>query len=127
MTVPSMRQVVQVPRSPYQGKARFLMARLVIQLDVEGTQDACALCGAQVLLAGQPQLYLAETRNVVCLDCGRRRAPSLAALLDLARVAERVGRIGRHTVAPPLNALLDLAHAAEKYTFTKSRPHRQAA
>ena len=64
-------------------EVRFFMIRLAIQLDLEGTRGVCALCGTQVLLAGQPQLVLAETRDVVCRDCGHKRAPSLAALLDL--------------------------------------------
>jgi hypothetical protein len=39
----------------------------------------------------------------------------LAALVHLAKEAERVARIGRHTVFPPLAALLELARAAETY------------
>jgi len=53
---------------------------------------------------------------VVCRSCGKKHAPSLAALLDLERVAQRVGRIRRHTLVPPFEALLDLARAAEVYT-----------
>jgi hypothetical protein len=64
--------------------------------------------------------------EVVCRDCGKKRAPSLVALVDLARAAERVGRIGRHTVCPPLSALLELARAAENYTHTAPRRARQA-
>jgi hypothetical protein len=48
-------------------------------------------------------------------------------LLDLAQVAERVGRIGRHTLSPPLGALLDLARAAEDYTHTSPERRFQAA
>jgi hypothetical protein len=54
-------------------------------------------------------------------------APSLAALLDLATTADRVGRIGRHTVSPPLAALLELARAAENYSYTLPRRLSQAA
>ena len=59
--------------------------------------------------------------------CGRKHAPSLVALLDLAHVAERVGRIGRHTLVPPLDALLALARAAEEYTHTGPEPQRRVA
>jgi hypothetical protein len=52
----------------------------------------------------------------VCSECGKKHAPTLAALVDLAGVAERVGRIGRHTLVPPLGALLELARAAENYS-----------
>jgi hypothetical protein len=53
----------------------------------------------------------------VCERCGHRAAPALAALVDLADTAERVGRIQRHTVSPPMSALLELARAAEQFTF----------
>ena len=62
------------------------------------------------------QLVLADSLLPVCDRCGRRHAPSLAALVELANEAERVGRIGRHTVFPPYSALLDLARAADNYT-----------
>jgi hypothetical protein len=76
--------------------------------------------------AAGPRLFLADG-PVVCRQCGRKHAPSLAALLDLAQVAERVGRIGRYTLVPPLGALLDLARAAEDYTHAAPRQVRQAA
>jgi len=49
------------------------------------------------------------------------------ALLDLARAAQRVARIHRHTIVPPLHALLDLARAAENYTHSAQERQRQAA
>ena len=52
--------------------------------------------------------------------------PSLAALIHLADAAERVGRIGRHTVFPPMTALLELARAAENYAHTAPAPLRCA-
>ncbi len=51
----------------------------------------------------------------MCRECGKKEAPHLEALLLLAQVAERVGRIKRHTLVPPLEALLELAGAAEEY------------
>jgi hypothetical protein len=65
---------------------------------------------------------VAGTTDPVCQDCGRKHAPSLAALVGLANAAERVGRMGRHTVFPPLTALLDLASAAEKYATAAVKP-----
>jgi hypothetical protein len=47
--------------------------------------------------------------------------------LELARIAERVGRIGQHTLVPPITALLDLARAAEEYTITAPATRRQVA
>jgi hypothetical protein len=58
---------------------------------------------------------MADSSDPVCKECGRKHAPSLVALVHLADEAERVARIGRHTVFPPLTALLDLARAAETY------------
>ncbi len=47
--------------------------------------------------------------------------------MDLAYIAERVGRIGQHTLVPPMTALLDLARAAEEYRITSPTQCRQAA
>ena len=69
-------------------------------------------------LATGVHLCVAADGDPVCLDCGRQHAPALAALLHLAGEAERIARIGRHTVFPPLTALLDLARAADNYHQT---------
>jgi hypothetical protein len=75
----------------------------------------------QVLDPGN-QLVLVETGAPICADCGRKHAPSLDALVQLASTAERVTKIGRHNVFPPLTALLDLASAAEKYSSAAKEP-----
>jgi hypothetical protein len=103
------------------------MSNLVIQLHGDVAHDPCALCGRHTVSGGRPQLVLADTLDVVCRDCGRKHDPSLASLLDLACAAERVSRIGRHTVIPPMAALLDLAHAAENYTSARPQRYRQSA
>jgi hypothetical protein len=72
--------------------------------------------------ASGPRLSLAETSAVVCRDCGKKHAPSLVALLDLAQVAERVGNIGRHTLVPPLTVMIDLVQAAEDYSHSQRAP-----
>jgi hypothetical protein len=76
----------------------------------------CALCGELLSKAHDNQLVREDTGEPVCPDCGHNHAPALAALVHLANAAQRVTRIGRHSVFPPLAALLDLASAAEKYT-----------
>jgi hypothetical protein len=81
----------------------------------ERQNEACGLCGQVVTVAVGMQLILAGSSAPVCSDCGRKHAPSLAALVNLAEAASRIGRINRHSVFPPLTALLDLANAAEKY------------
>jgi hypothetical protein len=98
------------------------MANLTIQLTPGAHSEACGLCGRTTGTAAGPRLCRADSRDVVCRDCGRRHAPSLVALLDLARVAEHVGHIGRHTLTPPLEAMLALVRAAEDYTQTARPP-----
>jgi hypothetical protein len=103
------------------------MATLTIKLNPEFTTECCGLCGGRTGTAAGPRLFLADSPDAVCRRCASKHAPSLVALLDLAQVAERVGRIGRHTLVPPLGALLDLARAAEDYTHTSPERRRQAA
>jgi hypothetical protein len=103
------------------------MATLTIKMPASVSPDSCGLCGSHTGRAAGPRLFLADRPDAVCRTCGRKHAPSLVALLDLAQVAERVGRIGQHTLVPPLGALLDLAHAAEDYTHTTPARVRQAA
>ena len=49
----------------------------------------------------------------------------LAALVQLADEADRVGRIGRHTVFPPYTALLDLARAADRYATSRAEAAKE--
>ena len=102
------------------------MPHLVIEPRAEGTVCPCALCGQVMALSAGPRLAVADSGRAVCPDCGKRQAPALAALLDLADAAAHVGRIHRHTVFPPMRALLDLARAAEDYTHLTSAPRRKA-
>src|SRR5947207_2966165 len=102
------------------------MTQLMLQWKPTATNDPCGLCGRPAEASAGTQLVLADSQQHVCLDCGRRHAPSLAALRELASEAERVGRIGRHTVFPPYTALLDLARAADNYTATVPPASREA-
>lgn len=91
------------------------MSTVVLRCTSAITSDPCGLCGRPTRCAAGTQLALAEGTGPVCADCARKQAPSLAALVHLARAAERVGRMGRHTVFPSMTALLELARAAENY------------
>jgi hypothetical protein len=104
------------------------MSQLILQTRDSCTEEPCGLCGRPAQAPAGTQLVVAESGALVCRDCGQRLAPSLAALVNLADAAERVGRIGRHTVFPPLTALLDLASAAEKYSraATSEDPEKKA-
>jgi hypothetical protein len=64
---------------------------------------------------------MADTSATVCRGCGKGQAPSLVALLDLAHVADKVGRQCRHLLTPPMESLLDLARAAENYSTMSPR------
>jgi hypothetical protein len=91
------------------------MVRLTIRISSVPTEGPCGVCGSPIAPAGGPALFLAEGSAAVCRECGDRHAPSLAALLYLGRVAERVGRVGRHTLTLPIRMMIDLTHAAEMY------------
>ncbi len=103
------------------------MLTLTIQCH-DGGPATCTLCGKPAKSTTGPRLFVGDSDDAVCRECGKRYAPALVALLDLAAVAERVGRIGRHTLVPPMAALLDLARAAEQYAeYKPPRAFRQAA
>ncbi len=103
------------------------MQRLTIGLNHPAADGTCPLCDRPLPPAPDTGLALTDGTAPVCADCGRRHARPLVALLDLARVARRVGTIGRHTVAPPMEALLDLARAAEHYAFVTAERSRRVA
>jgi hypothetical protein len=101
------------------------MMRLTIQQPDPCCSALCGHCGRPAFpTAG---LGLSDGETPLCPECGRRQAPALAALLDLARVAQRVGRIHRHTLVPSLGELLDLARAAENYSHTTPEVRRKAS
>jgi hypothetical protein len=106
-------------------RGAFTMSHLTIRLPSQSAPHACGLCGRTATSNG-PGLYLPDSQDTVCLDCGKEHAPELAALVDLARVAKRVGRINRHTLVPSFNELLDLAWAAENYTHSALPALRRA-
>lgn len=100
------------------------MTQLILRCQKTDTEAVCGLCSQAVVLPAGNQLFLEDSDKPVCLSCGRRHAPDLAALVHLATEAERVGKIGQHTVFPPLTALLDLASAAEKYSRAATNGQR---
>jgi hypothetical protein len=91
------------------------MTQLLVQFNAAAVREACGMCGETTAASAGPQLVCADSRRPVCPGCGKKHAPPLAALVMLAGEAQRVGRIGRHTVFPPYTALLDLARAADNY------------
>jgi hypothetical protein len=92
------------------------MTQLIVQCKPTDSSGPCGLCSEPTTAPAGSQILVAGTLQPVCPVCSKRHAPSLAALVQLANEAERVGRIGRHTVFPPYTALLDLARAADNYS-----------
>jgi hypothetical protein len=103
------------------------MVQLLILHYPHVSAGSCAVCARPMEAAAGPGFVAADSLDVVCDECGRRCAPTLAALLRLAQTATRVGRMTRHTLVPPLPALLDLARAAEDYAHAVTEKRRQAA
>jgi hypothetical protein len=85
------------------------------------------MCGRRTTSAAGLRLAHADTHSEVCRHCGKKHAPSLVALLDLARMAEGVGRIGRHTVVPPITVMMALVQAAETYACVAWPTSQRAA
>jgi hypothetical protein len=98
--------------------------RLTIAVREGAANYNCALCSRPLSQAEDLCLCLENDMCRVCGSCGVEHDPALAALLDMAKVAERVGRMGRHVLVPPLGALLELAHAAESYSSAREKRRR---
>ena len=62
--------------------------QLAIKLNDESSGYECAVCGDERTSAEGPELFLADTWDLVCDECGRKYAPLLMALIDLGGAAE---------------------------------------
>jgi hypothetical protein len=94
------------------------MRRYTIGQVEEGEIRCCPMC--EQAHQGQKGLglFAEDQEQPMCRTCGKKHAPTMVALLDLAQTAERVGRGCRHLLTPPMESLLDLARAAENYSCT---------
>lgn len=102
------------------------MERFTIRYTDDCPGTSCPLCGQSHRGPHGPRLFLENHAAPVCRNCGKRQAPNLVALLDLAVTAERVGRQCRHLLTPPMESLLDLARAAENYSASEPRLRARA-
>ena len=81
-------------------------------------ETCCPKCGVHDRARNGLGLFAQDHAQPVCRNCGKKWAPTMIALLDLAQTAERVGKSCRHLLTPPMESLLDLARAAENYSHT---------
>jgi len=75
---------------------------LAIKLNGESSAYECALCADERTSAEGLELFLADTWDLVCDECGRKYAPLLMALMDLGAAAEGYAAV-RDTVSPADN------------------------
>ena len=92
------------------------MGTFTIRQVDEGKVCCCPKCGEHYDGRGGLRLFAEDHDRPVCRTCGKKLAPTMVALLDLAHAAERVARSGRRLLTPPMESLLDLARAAENYS-----------
>ncbi len=94
------------------------MECFTIRMFEESARGACPKCGDPAAGPNGLALFADDDDEPICRACGKKMAPSMVALLDLARTAERVGKSYRHLLTPPMESLLDLASAAENYSHS---------
>ena len=88
------------------------MNRFVIKILDEPRNARCPLCDQPGLQKKGPHLFLGEGDEPLCRPCAKRLAPTLLALVDLAQVADKLGRQCRHLLTPPMETMLELSRAA---------------
>lgn len=60
------------------------MPELVIRLNENPISNVCPLCDTETNPNIGAELFLADTEQIVCLECGSKHAPILAGLLTFA-------------------------------------------
>jgi hypothetical protein len=74
--------------------------RLVLKYNGCVTNDPCAICGEQTHSIEGPELFLEDTRQLICDICGERYAPELLRLKDIyARARAEAEEEGRRLQA----------------------------
>jgi hypothetical protein len=102
------------------------MSDIALILTESPLNDRCGVCDDPALWSRGPRLMHQPSGRPVCRDCGRHHAPREAAIIDLLRVADNVGRHSRHLLTPAMKSLLDLARAAEVYATASAPMHAKA-
>jgi ribosomal protein S27AE len=78
------------------------MESYTIRLIEDAGHKSCPKCGQGYLGRCGLGLFAAEHAQPVCRSCGKKGAPTMAALLDLAHTAERGGKSWRRLFKPPM-------------------------
>ena len=65
-----------------------MFRRCAIMLNRKLADARCAICSKVIEADVGPQLFLAESRELICDECADTEAPELAALLRLAESAQ---------------------------------------
>ena len=92
------------------------MERFTIRCLEPNQKCCCPICGLSHQGRNGLGLFAEDQNQPLCRSCGKKLAPTMVALLDLAQTAARVGRGCRRLLTPPMESLLDLARAAEDYS-----------
>ena len=65
-----------------------MFRRCAIMLNRKWGDARCAICSKAIEADVGPQLFLVESRELICHECGGTEAPELTALLRLAESAQ---------------------------------------
>ena len=65
-----------------------MFRRCAIMLNRKLADALCHICSKAIEADAGPQLFLAESRELICNECGDAEAPELTALLRLAESAQ---------------------------------------
>ena len=64
--------------------------KLAIKLNNCATNDPCAICGDRTDPEIGPELFLADTWDVVCHACGMQHEIELVHIIEMVRLARKV-------------------------------------
>ncbi len=101
------------------------MVKFALWMGEELAEGECAGCRRPSRWKKGPQVGQGLYHDPICRECAKVEAPELLALLDLALLADKVGRNNRHLLTPPMEAMLELTRAAE--TFACAVPRQRPA
>ncbi len=116
---PTCCQSLDATSAPVSLEGLGRMTQLAIKENNVVTNDACAVCGDRTDPTGGVDLFASDGAALVCeWKCGKEHAPSLVALLELARAAEHYASALAHKDFEILNTQNEVLRAARNYWRT---------